>query len=101
MGRLINAITGNKNALVLGTRQDRKVVVTGRPTVALRTFFDARSRLARLALRLGAELAAMRHRHAMPVTLGASCAMDPSGSRARRRWEGLSRPGYPLGGGRS
>ena len=101
MGRLINAITGKKNALVLGSRQDRKVVVTGRPMGKLRTFLHARSSLARLALRLGAELAAMRHRHAVPVTLGATCGTEPSGSHARRRWQGLSRPRYPLGGGRS
>jgi len=101
MGRLINAITGTKNVLVLGKRHERKVVVTGRPTDTLRTLFAAWSNLARLALRLGAGLAAMRHRHAMPATIGASCAMGPSRSRARRHWQGLSRPGYPLGGGRS
>ena len=102
MGRLINAITGKNNALVLGKRQDRKAVVTGRPTVTLRTFLAARSGLARLSARVGTCLVAMRHRHAMPVALGATCATEPTGSRARWRWQRwLSRPGYPRGGGRS
>jgi len=98
MGRLLNTITGTKSVLVLGQRQKGKVVVTGRPTNPLRTFFAAQSNLARLALRLGAELLAMRHRFAKPVTLGAPCATGRSWSRAWRMGLGPSRPGYSHGG---
>ena len=102
MGRLISAITGKKNVLVLGKRQDRKVVVTGRPTVTLRSFLAARTSLARLAARLGTELVAMRHCHSTPVALGATSATEATCSRARWRWQArLSRPGYPSGGSRS
>jgi len=102
MGRLINAITGNKNALVLGKRQDRKVVVPGRPTVTLRAFLAARTSLARLAARMGTELVAMRHCHSTPVALGATSTTEATRSRARWCRQGRpSRPGYPSGGSRS
>lgn len=97
MGRLINTITGKKNVLVLGHRQERKVVVTGRPANTLRTLFAARWDLARLALRLGAELSAIYHRRAKPATLHVPCATGPSWSRAWRCWQGQSRPGYRPG----
>lgn len=102
MGRLIDSITGKKNALVLGKRQDRKVVVTGRPTVTVRSLFAARARLARLAARLGTDLMAMCHCHQAPVALGATSTTGATCSRARwRRQAWLSRPGYPSGGSRS
>jgi hypothetical protein len=102
MGRLINAITGKKNALVLGKRQDRKVVVTGRPTVTLRSFLAARTSLARLAARLGTAAVAMPHRHWMPLALGATSTTEAMRSRARWfRQARPCRPGYPSGGSRS
>jgi len=96
MGRLINAITGTKNVLVLGHRQERKVVVTGRPTLTLRTLLAARSNLARWALRVGAEWMATCRRRAMPAPVGASCGTKPTRLSAWRFGQGRSRPGYPL-----
>ncbi len=98
MRRLIDAVTGKKNVLVLGHRQDRRVVVTGRPMKSLRTLLAARSNLARLALRLGTELLALRHRRAVPVTLGAAGATRPCRLRAWRFGLCQRGPGYPRGG---
>ena len=100
MGRLINAITGKKNALVLGKRQDRKVVVPGQPTVTLRSFLAARTSLARLAARVGT--VAMRHCYSTPLALGATSTTEATRFGARWCWQArLSRPGYPSGGSRS
>lgn len=101
MGRLINAISGKKDVLVLGKCQDRNVVVAGWPTQTLRTLLSARYLWARLARRSCAALEAWRHGRAMPLALGATGATQPRGSvvltcmRGRR-----SRPGHPFGRGR-
>ena len=83
MGRLIDVVTGKRNgSVVLGKRQDRNVV-TGRPTLALRTLLAARSFLAGLAENAGTRLVALQHCHAAAVTLGATRTMESKGSARR------------------
>lgn len=97
MGRLIDAITGKQNVVVLGKRQDRNVLVAGRPMDTLRARLSARLSRARLVQCVGEALWALRHAGAKPLTLGATQATEPTGFHARIRLHRRhSRPGCSL-----
>jgi len=98
MGRLINAIFGNKID-VRGVRKDR-VVVAGMPTLALRLFKAARSMQARLTERLGTRVLMPSRHDAVSVIAGAMGGYEPvSSCRSQTRGHGRRRwPGHPRRG---